>query len=79
MGHIRFQQRYSWCHREEKGVFYALDMGGTNFRVVTIHLSKRKNRVVSTRRCSFDIRLGSVLQNSVSALCRTVACAAQSR
>lgn len=36
--------------RNESGVFYALDMGGTNFRVVTINLAKRKNRVVSVRR-----------------------------
>jgi len=28
-------------------VFYSLDFGGTNFRVVTITLSKRANRVVS--------------------------------
>ena len=28
-------------------MFYALDMGGTNFRVVTVTLSKRANRVVS--------------------------------
>jgi Hexokinase len=33
--------------RDESGVFYALDMGGTNFRVVTVTLSKRANRVVS--------------------------------
>lgn len=30
---------------DESGVFYALDMGGTNFRVVTVTLSKRANRV----------------------------------
>jgi hexokinase len=29
----------------ESGVFYSLDFGGTNFRVVTITLSKRANRV----------------------------------
>lgn len=30
---------------DESGVIYALDMGGTNFRVVTVTLSKRANRV----------------------------------
>lgn len=32
-------------------MFYSLDMGGTNFRVVTVTLSKRANRVVSMLCC----------------------------
>lgn len=39
----------------ESGVFYALDMGGTNFRVVTINLSKKKNRVGDVDMRSFPI------------------------
>lgn len=32
--------------RDEKGLFYALDLGGTNFRVLRVQLGGRDNRVV---------------------------------
>ncbi|CAI9100449.1 OLC1v1037559C1 [Oldenlandia corymbosa var. corymbosa] len=31
---------------DEKGLFYALDLGGTNFRVLRIHLGGKENRVI---------------------------------
>ncbi|KAJ4958545.1 hypothetical protein NE237_025656 [Protea cynaroides] len=31
---------------DEKGVFYALDLGGTNFRVLRVHLGGKEGRVV---------------------------------
>jgi hexokinase len=32
--------------RDEKGLFYALDLGGTNFRVLRVQLGGREKRVV---------------------------------
>ena len=32
--------------RDETGVFYALDLGGTNFRVLRVQLGGRDGRVV---------------------------------
>lgn len=31
--------------RDEKGVFYALDLGGTNFRVLRVQLGGKEERV----------------------------------
>ena len=31
--------------RNEEGVFYALDLGGTNFRVLRVHLAGKDERV----------------------------------
>jgi hexokinase len=35
----------SFC-RDEQGLFYALDLGGTNFRVIRVQLGGREKRVV---------------------------------
>lgn len=32
--------------RDEHGLFYALDLGGTNFRVIRVQLGGREKRVV---------------------------------
>ena len=32
-------------YRDEKGLFYALDLGGTNFRVLRVQLGGKDNRV----------------------------------
>lgn len=32
--------------RDERGLFYALDLGGTNFRVLRVQLGGREGRVV---------------------------------
>lgn len=32
--------------RDEKGLFYALDLGGTNFRVLRVQLGGKEGRVV---------------------------------
>ncbi|XP_022893297.1 hexokinase-1-like [Olea europaea var. sylvestris] len=37
---------YNFCFSDEKGVFYALDLGGTNFRVLRVQLGGKENRVV---------------------------------
>lgn len=58
--HCRMRIKRGHLHlhcRDESGVFYALDMGGTNFRVVTVTLSKRANRVVSCWSCICRCRL----------------------
>lgn len=34
--------------RSEKGLFYALDLGGTNFRVLRVQLGGKDNRVIDT-------------------------------
>lgn len=34
--------------RNEKGLFYALDLGGTNFRVLRVQLGGKDERVVAT-------------------------------
>lgn len=34
--------------RNEKGLFYALDLGGTNFRVLRVQLDGKEERVVAT-------------------------------
>lgn len=34
--------------RNEKGLFYALDLGGTNFRVLRVQLGGKENRVIAT-------------------------------
>ncbi|XP_062180188.1 hexokinase-5-like isoform X2 [Phragmites australis] len=36
----------SFDHRDEHGLFYALDLGGTNFRVLRVQLGGREKRVV---------------------------------
>lgn len=37
-----------WCERNEKGLFYALDLGGTNFRVLRVQLGGKNERVIAT-------------------------------
>lgn len=32
--------------RDEKGLFYALDLGGTNFRVLRVHLGGKERGIV---------------------------------
>lgn len=34
--------------RNERGLFYALDLGGTNFRVLRTQLGGRDDRVIAT-------------------------------
>ncbi|CAN1814666.1 Hexokinase-2, chloroplastic [Linum perenne] len=34
--------------RNEKGLFYALDLGGTNFRVLRVQLGGKEDRVIAT-------------------------------
>ena len=34
--------------RNEKGLFYALDLGGTNFRVLRVQLGGKQERVIDT-------------------------------
>ncbi len=34
-------------HRNEKGLFYAVDLGGTNFRVLRVSLGGNKGEVLS--------------------------------
>lgn len=34
--------------RNEKGLFYALDLGGTNFRVLRVQLGGKDERVIAT-------------------------------
>ena len=36
---------YVTC-RDEKGLFYALDLGGTNFRCIRVQLGGKEGRVV---------------------------------
>ncbi|XP_022894059.1 hexokinase-2-like [Olea europaea var. sylvestris] len=38
--------RQYFCFSDEKGVFYALDLGGTNFRVLRVQLGGKEDRVV---------------------------------
>lgn len=33
-------------HRNEKGIYYALDLGGTNFRVLRVHLGGRRSMIL---------------------------------
>ena len=47
--------------RDEVGEYYALDIGGTNFRVIHVTLSKDKGEVVSHQRCTLE---SSTLQSS---------------
>ena len=35
--------------RKEEGLFYALDLGGTNFRVRSVQLGGEEERVVATK------------------------------
>jgi len=37
-----------WNVRNEKGLFYALDLGGTNFRVMRVQLGGKDERVIDT-------------------------------
>ncbi|PSS31258.1 Hexokinase-2 like [Actinidia chinensis var. chinensis] len=39
---------FIWCTRNEKGLFYALDLGGTNFQVLRVQLGGKDERVVAT-------------------------------
>jgi hexokinase len=41
--------------REEHGLFYALDLGGTNFRVIRVQLGGREKRVVKQQYQEFFI------------------------
>jgi len=34
-------------YRDEKGIFYALDLGGTNFRTLRVHLGGKEKGVVN--------------------------------
>lgn len=34
--------------RNEEGLFYALDLGGTNFRVLRVQLGGKEGRVIDT-------------------------------
>ena len=36
----------SVVYRDEKGLFYALDLGGTNFRTLRVHLGGKEKGVV---------------------------------
>lgn len=36
----------SWF-RNEEGIFYALDLGGTNFRVLRVHLGGRNRGILN--------------------------------
>lgn len=36
------------CLRNENGLFYALDLGGTNFRVLRVQLGGKEERVIAT-------------------------------
>lgn len=41
---------FSHCHiicRDEEGLYYALDLGGTNFRVLRVHLGGKEKGVIS--------------------------------
>lgn len=38
----------TYSERNEKGLFYALDLGGTNFRVLRVQLGGKAERVIST-------------------------------
>lgn len=37
-----------YCKRNERGLFYALDLGGTNFRVLRVQLGGKEERVIAT-------------------------------
>lgn len=37
-----------YFERNEKGLFYALDLGGTNFRVLRVQLGGKEERVIDT-------------------------------
>lgn len=45
-GNIQFTLLYASC-REETGDFFAVDIGGTNYRVILVSLSDKKGEVVS--------------------------------
>lgn len=34
------------CYRDEEGLYYALDLGGTNFRVLRVHLGGKDKGVI---------------------------------
>lgn len=36
----------SIAYRDEKGLYYALDLGGTNFRVLRVHLGGKEKGVI---------------------------------
>ena len=36
------------CGRDEEGEYFAVDIGGTNYRVIYVQLSSRKGEVVRT-------------------------------
>lgn len=38
----------SYLERNEKGLFYALDLGGTNFRVLRVQLGGKEEGVIGT-------------------------------
>lgn len=44
---FNFEQINS-LERNEKGLFYALDLGGTNFRVLRVQLGGKEERVIAT-------------------------------
>lgn len=37
-----------YAERNEKGLFYALDLGGTNFRALRVQLGGKEERVIAT-------------------------------
>lgn len=39
--------RWKFSYRKEKGLFYAVDLGGTNFRVLRVRLGGKKGEVLS--------------------------------
>lgn len=47
---IRFSStlkcKYIYFFRDEKGLYYALDLGGTNFRVLRVQLGGKDGRVL---------------------------------
>lgn len=49
------------CCREETGDFFAVDIGGTNYRVILVSLSETKGEVVS---CPVPVLTASVVAAS---------------
>lgn len=53
--------------RNEKGLFYALDLGGTNFRVLRVQLGGKDERVIAT-----EFEQVSIPQELMSATCEVL-------
>ena len=57
--------------RNEKGLFYALDLGGTNFRVLRVQLGGKEERVIATE---FDqVSIPKDLMLGTSEVCASLA------